>query len=152
MEHTKCSAEDYASLALPGASQPLGVLPTEIRVLVERRRKVGVCVCVAAPHPPPMQVKQLMKSAQPPLLQQYDTRQKALKLTANSMYGCLGFTNSRFYAKPLAALVTGKGREVSLGGMGGGQTDRCHCCRCWHTLRNWQRRYMYQLGCSWPRP
>ncbi|XP_032764158.1 DNA polymerase alpha catalytic subunit-like isoform X2 [Rattus rattus] len=75
----------------------MGILPREIRKLVERRK----------------QVKQLMKQQDlnPDLVLQYDIRQKALKLTANSMYGCLGFSYSRFYAKPLAALVTYKGRE-----------------------------------------
>lgn len=102
IDHASCSPdlEDLSHLQLPDPSEPPGILPSEIRVLVERRRSV----------------KQLMKGVQPTseAYLQYDIRQKALKLTANSMYGCLGFANSRFYAKPLAALVTSKGREVRI--------------------------------------
>ncbi|KAF5332256.1 hypothetical protein D9611_008203 [Ephemerocybe angulata] len=82
----------------PSSDVPQGVLPRLIATLVSRRR----------------QVKSLMKdkSATPARIMQWDIKQQALKLTANSMYGCLGFEYSRFYARPLAALTTFKGREI----------------------------------------
>ncbi|KAJ7319534.1 hypothetical protein JRQ81_019045 [Phrynocephalus forsythii] len=99
--HKKTEQEEQEEIPeLPDSDLDMGILPKEIRKLVERRR----------------QVKQLMKQTDlnPDLYLQYDIRQKALKLTANSMYGCLGFSYSRFYAKPLAALVTFKGREILM--------------------------------------
>ncbi|XP_073255536.1 DNA polymerase alpha catalytic subunit-like isoform X2 [Porites lutea] len=93
-------ADENEVVELPDPDLEPGILPTEIRKLVERRR----------------QVKGMMKNLNRESDQyiQYDIRQKALKLTANSMYGCLGFSHSRFYAKPLAALVTSKGREILM--------------------------------------
>ncbi|OJJ46706.1 hypothetical protein ASPZODRAFT_152142 [Penicilliopsis zonata CBS 506.65] len=83
---------------VPSSDQEQGILPRLIATLVGRRREV----------------KKLMKDkrATADQLALWDTKQLALKLTANSMYGCLGYTQSRFYARPLAMLTTFKGREI----------------------------------------
>ncbi|KAG8373805.1 hypothetical protein BUALT_Bualt11G0063300 [Buddleja alternifolia] len=88
------SADGSAS-RLPSCKR-IGVLPELLKNLVNRRRMV----------------KSWLKSASGLKVQQLDIQQQALKLTANSMYGCLGFSNSRFYAKHVAELITLQGREI----------------------------------------
>lgn len=92
--------EDRDLPSLPNRDSQAGVLPRLLNALVSRRREV----------------KKLLKNPKntPHEKAQFDIKQQALKLTANSMYGCLGYVNSRFYAKPLAMLVTNKGREILM--------------------------------------
>lgn len=44
-----------------------------------------------------------------------DLKQRTFKIVANSIYGCLGSQTSRFYSKPLAALITYYGRSLLRG-------------------------------------
>jgi DNA polymerase alpha subunit A len=87
---------------LPDKNNPANkdaILPSVLRNLVQKRRLV----------------KDQMKREKDPIkLGQLDIRQKALKLTANSMYGCLGFSSSRFHAQAIAALITRTGREILM--------------------------------------
>jgi DNA polymerase alpha subunit A len=97
VERSDLSEDDDKVPEVP-TDQDQGILPRLIATLVSRRREV----------------KKLMKAkdATPDQLATWDIKQMALKLTANSMYGCLGYTKSRFYARPLAMLTTYKGREI----------------------------------------
>lgn len=97
VDRTAVSDDEERVPEVPGA-QEQGVLPRLIATLVQRRK----------------QVKGLMKdrNATPEQLASWEIKQLALKLTANSMYGCLGYTRSRFYARHMAVLITYKGREI----------------------------------------
>ncbi|KAF9933576.1 DNA-directed DNA polymerase alpha catalytic subunit pol1 [Mortierella alpina] len=96
VKHDKEKDDDDTLPDYPEPEVPTGILPKLLANLVERRREV----------------KKLMKNASGAKYEEYDIRQKGLKLTANSMYGCLGATYSRFYAKQLAMLITSRGREI----------------------------------------
>jgi len=98
VERAEIGENDDDTPEVPSDTANKGVLPRLIRTLVSRRREV----------------KKLMKdkTATPDQIKTWNIKQEALKLTANSMYGCLGYTKSRFYARPLAMLTTSKGREI----------------------------------------
>ncbi len=73
-------------------------MPELIDKIVERRKRC----------------KKAMKSASSDKAIILDIQQKCYKLVANSIYGCLGFSISRFYSKHLAALITRMGRQALL--------------------------------------
>ncbi|KAJ1604577.1 DNA polymerase alpha catalytic subunit [Cryptosporidium canis] len=73
------------------------ILPGILESLVKRRRHI----------------KEILKNMPAGTRKcQLEIRQLALKLTANSLYGCLGYKNSRFYAKDLASVITFYGRQI----------------------------------------
>jgi DNA polymerase alpha subunit A len=95
----------FTTVEYPGPDAPYvlpvpqkqGKLPGVLAELVSKRKEV----------------KKLMEKETNPFDQErLNIRQLALKILANSTYGCLGFSGSRFYAKPLAELITSKGREI----------------------------------------
>jgi DNA polymerase alpha subunit A len=79
-----------------------GILPGIVNLLVMRRKAVKKLIDEQKCLDSPCQVT----------VSQLEIRQKALKLTANSVYGCLGFSNSRFYAVKLAEFIASKGRDL----------------------------------------
>eukprot|EP00178_Gracilaria_changii_P017202 TRINITY_DN491_c0_g1_i1.p1 TRINITY_DN491_c0_g1~~TRINITY_DN491_c0_g1_i1.p1 ORF type:complete len:1536 (-),score=250.71 TRINITY_DN491_c0_g1_i1:9728-14335(-) len=89
-------------LSLPSRSVPEGVLPRVLRRLVAQRKQVKTLL-----------KEERQRAGRETLrAQQLDIRQLAIKLTANSLYGCLGFEGGRFYARPLAEMVTSQGRDT----------------------------------------
>ena len=77
--------------------QPQATLPSILKYLVDERKNVRKKQKVE---------KDKFKHS---LL---EIKQKSLKISANSLYGYLGYKNSRFYAKEIAALITKTGRRI----------------------------------------
>ena len=58
-------------------------------------------------------IKKIQKNEKDPFKNSLlEIKQKALKVSANSLYGFLGYKNSRFFCKEIAALVTSTGRRI----------------------------------------
>lgn len=97
IDFTTVTLDSEGNALLPKHSNELGILPTVLRRLVQRRR----------------QVREAARNESSPVRQQQlHTRQLALKLTANALYGCLGYVHSRFHIRELAELITRTGRET----------------------------------------
>ena len=89
--------EDEIDLTAIKKSAYKSILPHIVESLVKRRKQVKD------------EMKRVNDKAKLAML---EIRQKAFKLSANSLYGYLGYKSSRFYAKPIAALITSTGRRI----------------------------------------
>lgn len=98
LERTKIPDHDHNSIK--DSDPHLQILPRIIKLLVTRRKEVKT---------------QIKNASDPKVKETLGIKQNALKLIANSIYGCLGFKNSRFYAQQLAALITYYGRNILQG-------------------------------------
>lgn len=93
----KTRVPDHDPQSIKDNDKHLQVLPRIIHQLIKKRQEV----------------KNDIKKATDSLTKDtLDIKQKAYKLVANSIYGCLGFKNSRFYAQQMAALITYYGRNI----------------------------------------
>lgn len=89
-------------LPLPNRSVPERVLPRFIQGLVEQWKLVKKLL-----------KEETQRSGRKTLrAQQLDIRHLAIRLTASSLYGCLGFEGGRFYAQTLPAVVSCEGHDT----------------------------------------
>ncbi|KAF9764508.1 DNA polymerase alpha catalytic subunit [Nosema granulosis] len=93
---TEDEIENFKELEKLSLNSKKGFLPQIISNLVARRKEI----------------KKVIKQNTTGNIKIYDIRQKALKLLANSIYGCLGFPVSRFCNYTMASYITKKGRDL----------------------------------------
>ncbi|VVB75198.1 DNA polymerase [Candidatus Tiddalikarchaeum anstoanum] len=83
------------------AKSPIGFIPSLVKELIERRNSIKTIL-------KKMDKKDLDYNV-------LDSRQNAMKILANAMYGYLGFPKSRWYSMECAASITSWGRSYIQG-------------------------------------
>jgi DNA polymerase alpha subunit A len=82
---------------IPDHNKHCQILPRIIHNLIKKRKDVK---------------EEIKRTKDAATKESLNIKQQAYKLIANSIYGCLGFKNSRFYAQQMAALITYYGRNL----------------------------------------
>lgn len=92
--------KDHNPQKIDDSVEGVSLLPKVVKKLIEDRKSVK------------RQMKNLDRNDQDSAYRFLDTKQQALKVISNSIYGCLGSPFSRFYSRSLAELVTYYGRSL----------------------------------------